>query len=47
MTEYEAAALAVQQASLALQQAVLTVSYWQTGITLAVSSGLMRIAPPQ
>ena len=34
MTEYEAAALAVQQA-------VLTVSYWQTGITLAVSSGLV------
>ena len=41
MTEYEAAALAVQQASLAVQQAVLTASYWQTGITLAVSSGLI------
>ena len=41
MTEYEAAALAVQQAGLALQQASLTASYWQTGITLAVSSGLV------
>ena len=34
MTEYETA-------SLALQQAALTASYWQTGITLAVSSGLV------
>ena len=34
MTEYETA-------NLALQQAVLTASYWQTGITLAVSSGLV------
>lgn len=34
MTEYETA-------SLALQQAALTPSYWQTGITLAVSSGLV------
>ena len=37
MTEYEAAALAVQQAGLA-------VTYWQTGLsalTLAVSSGLV------
>ena len=41
MTEYETAALAVQQAGLALQQAALTASYWQTGMTLAVSSGLV------
>ena len=41
MTEYETAALALQQATLALQQAALTASYWQTGITLAVSSGLV------
>ncbi len=34
MTEYETA-------NLALQQAALTASYWQTGITLAVSSGLV------
>ena len=34
MTEYETA-------NLALQPAALTASYWQTGITLAVSSGLV------
>lgn len=37
MTEFEAA-------SLAIQQAALTVSYWQTGLsalTLAISSGLI------
>lgn len=34
MTEYE-------MANLALQPAALTASYWQTGITLAVSSGLV------
>ena len=48
MTEYEAASLAVQHASLAVEEAVLTAAYWQTGIsattsalTLAVSSGLV------
>ncbi len=34
MTEYETAALALRHAALAA-------SYWQTGITLAVSSGLV------
>ena len=34
MSEYEIANLAVQQAA-------ITAGYWQTGITLAVSSGLV------
>lgn len=34
MTEYETA-------NLALQQAALTASYWRTGITLAVLSGVV------
>lgn len=53
MTEYEAASLAVQHASLAVEEAVLTAAYWQTGIsattsalTLAVSSGLVLYGPP-
>ena len=44
MTEYETASLAVQQASLALEEAALTVAYWQivfSALTLAVSSGLV------
>lgn len=48
MTEYEAASLAVQHASLAVEEAALTAAYWQTGIsattsalTLAMSSGLV------
>lgn len=48
MTEYETASLAVQHASLAVEEAALTATYWQTGVsavtsalTLAVSSGLV------
>ncbi len=44
MTEFEAATIAYQNASLAIQQGSLTLMTWQTvlsGLTLAVSSGLV------
>ena len=43
MTEFEAATIAYQNASLAIQQGSLTLATWQTvlsALTLAVSSGL-------
>ena len=44
MSEFEAATLTFQNASLAIQQGSLTLGYWQTALsalTLAVSSGLV------
>lgn len=44
MSEWEAATIAYQNASLAIQQGSLTLGYWQTALralTLAVSSGVV------